>query len=72
MNTETNEVFEANMKFAELESYLYNNKNLKQVYTKFPATGDPVRLGKKKPDDGFRDVLRDVRHHHKKDSINTW
>jgi hypothetical protein len=72
MNRDTEEVFEVNMKFTELEQYLNDNSNLTQVFTKFPALGDSVRLGMRKPDDGFRDVLRNVKHHHKKDAINTW
>jgi hypothetical protein len=72
MNTTTDEVFDVNMKFTEFEQYLKDNYHLKQVFTKFPGIGDPVRLGKRKPDDGFRDVLRTVQQHHKKDSINTW
>ena len=72
MNKDTEEVFEVNMKFAELEQYLKEQPNLTQVFTKFPGVGDSVRLGMRKPDDGFRDVLRNVKHHHKKDSINTW
>lgn len=68
----TNEEFEVNMKFSELENYLKENAHLQQIFNKFPGLGDPVRLGLKKPDDGFRDVLRNVRHHHKKDNINTW
>jgi hypothetical protein len=72
MNKDTDEVFEVNMKFTEFEQYLNDNTNITQVFTKFPALGDSVRLGVRKPDDGFRDVLRNVKHHHKKDSINTW
>jgi hypothetical protein len=72
MNKDTDEVFEVNMKFTEFEQYLNDNTNITQVFTKFPALGDSVRLGMRKPDDGFRDVLRNVKHHHKKDSINTW
>lgn len=72
MNTNTEEVFEVNMKFTEFEQYLKDNTHFKQVFTKFPAVGDSIRLGVRKPDDGFRDVLRNVQHHHKKDSINTW
>jgi hypothetical protein len=72
MDNTTDEVFEVNMKFTELEHYLKDNPNLKQVFNKFPAVGDSVRLGLRKPDDGFRDVLQNVKHHHKKDSINTW
>lgn len=71
-NVDTDEIFEVNMKFAELEAYLSNNPNHKQVFVKFPGTADPSRLGLHKPDDGFRDVLRTIRSHHKKDSINTW
>jgi len=73
MNKNTEEVFEVNMKFTEFEQYLKDNSHdIKQVFTRFPATGDSVRLGVRKPDDGFRDVLRNVRHYHKKDSINTF
>jgi hypothetical protein len=72
MNKDSDEVFEVNMKFTEFEQYLKDNINLIQVFTKFPALGDSVRLGMRKPDDGFRDVLRNVKHNHKKDSINTW
>jgi hypothetical protein len=72
MNTTNEEVFEVNLKFTEFEQYLKDNPHVKQVFTKFPGIGDPVRLGKRKPDDGFRDVLRNVQHHHKKDSINTF
>lgn len=72
MNKDTDEVFEVNMKFTEFEQYLNDNTHITQVFTKFPALGDSVRLGMRKPDDGFRDVLRNVKHHHKKDSINTW
>lgn len=71
-NTETLEEFEVTLKYSELEQYLQDNTNIQQIFTKFPGSGDPVSLGLRKPDDGFRDVLRNVRHHHKKDSINTF
>ena len=72
MDTTTEEVFDVSMKFTEFEQYLADNSHLKQVFIKFPALGDPIRLGTRKPDNGFRDVLKNVKHHHKKDSINTW
>jgi hypothetical protein len=72
MNTTTEEVFEVNMKFTEFEAYLKDNSQLKQVFIRFPALGDPVRLGKRRPDDGFRDVLKTVSSHHKKNVINSW
>jgi hypothetical protein len=72
MNKDTSQVFEVNMKFADLEHYLNENPNLVQVFNKFPGLGDPVRLGLRKPDDGFRDTLKTVASHHKKNVINTW
>lgn len=72
MNKKTEEVFDVNMKFTDLDAYLASNPSYKQVFTKFPAIGDSIRLGVRKPDDGFRDVLRNVQHHHKRDSINTF
>jgi hypothetical protein len=72
MNKDTTEVFDVNMKFTEFEQYLNDNINITQVFTKFPALGDSVRLGKRKPDDGFRDVLKTVAGHHKKNVINDW
>lgn len=71
-DNETQEEFEVTLKYSELEQYLKDNPKIQQIFTKFPGFGDPVRLGLKKPDDGFRDVLKNVRHHHKKDSINTF
>lgn len=72
MNTETDEVFEVNLKFADLEPYLQQNPLYKQIFKKFPGIGDPIRQGVRKPDDGFRDVLKTVQGHHKKNEINTW
>jgi hypothetical protein len=71
-NIETDEVFEVNMKFSDLEKYLSDNPSHKQIFTRFPGTADPIRMGIRKPDDGFRDVLRNVQHHHKRNSINDW
>jgi hypothetical protein len=71
-DTSTDDVFEVNLRFSELDGYLSNNPNYKQVFTKFPGVVDPTRLGRKKPDDGFKDVLREVKNHHKRDNINTW
>lgn len=71
-NIETLEEFEITVKYSELAEYLKENPHVQQIFNKFPGFGDPVRLGLRKPDDNFRDVLRNVRHHHKKDSINTF
>lgn len=60
------------MKISELDEFRNTNPHLKSIITGAPSIGDPARLGRIKPDDGFRDVLRNVQHHHKKDNINTW
>jgi len=63
-NTETNEQFDLILSMSERETYLKDNPHVKQIFKRFPGVVDPVRLGRKKPDDGFRDVLRNVKHHH--------
>jgi len=68
----TGDIIEESMKISELDEFKQNNPHLKQKIVGAPSIGDPARLGRMKPDDGFRDVLRNVQHHHKKDSINTW
>jgi len=71
-NSETNEIFDTVISMAEREQFLLNNPHISQIIKTAPSIGDSVRLGLRKPDEGFRDVLRNVQHHHKKDNINTW
>lgn len=37
-----------------------------------PAIGDSFRLGLRKPDDAFRDRLKDIKKSHYKSNINTF
>jgi len=69
-NNETLEEFEINIKYSELEEYLKTNPHIQQIFTRFPGTGDPVRLGLKRPDDNFRDVLKKAKSAHKYNTIN--
>lgn len=71
-NNETEEEFEVTLKYVELDQYLKDNPNIQQIFKRFPGMGDPVRLGLRKPDDGFRDALRHVKDNHKKNNINTF
>jgi hypothetical protein len=71
-DTNTGEIIDKTMKIAELDTFKLENPHLLQRIFRAPALGDPTRLGIRKPDDGFRDVLKNVKHHHKKDNINTW
>jgi len=72
LNTETEEQYDLYLSMSERETYLQENPHVKQLILGAPAIGDSVRLGLRKPDDSFRDVLKNVKHHHKKDNINTW
>lgn len=56
--------FSLDLTMKEREDYLENNKNIQQIFTKAPSLGDPVRLGIRKPEQGFRDVLREIKKSH--------
>jgi hypothetical protein len=72
LNTETNEEFDISMPISELDSYKAQNPHLEQIIKTPPRLADPTRLGLKKPDSGFRDVLKKVKRAHKGSSVNTW
>ncbi len=71
-NIKTEEEFEKNMKYEEKALYLSENPDIVQAFNKFPGYADPGRLGLKKPDDGFRDVLKNIKSHHKHNTINSF
>lgn len=59
-NKDTGEVFEKIMKIAEREVYLQENSNIEPFIGAAPAIGDSVRLGVRKIDNGFKDVLQQI------------
>lgn len=69
-NRDTNEIFEVTMKYSELETYLTENPDMQQIFNRFPSTGDSVRLGMTRPDDGFKDVLKKAKTAHKYSTVN--
>lgn len=69
-NIDSDEEFEVNLKYSDLENYLDENPHIKQIFTRFPGTVDSVRIGIRKPDEGFRDALREVKRNHKRNTIN--
>lgn len=71
-NKETGEEFEEFMlKISELEPYLEANPHLEQLVHGCPGLGYNIHT--KKPDDGFRDVLRAIKKRSgKRNSINTF
>ena len=52
------------MSISEKEEFLKQNPNVTQLLTAPIPIGDSVRLGLRKPDNGFRDLLKRVQSHH--------
>ena len=71
LNKETNEEFDISMPISDLDDYKKNNPHLEQLLTGM-RLGDPTRLGLRKPDSGFRDVLKKVKRAHRGSTVNTW
>ena len=59
-NTETGEVFEKQMKISELDQYKLDNPTHERYFDSAPPLGDAVRLGVRKLDNGFREVLQKI------------
>ena len=74
-NKETGEEFDEIMSISKLDQYKIDNPNLEQLLGT-PPLGDPVRLGMKKPDDTFRDILKQIKKNNDskrvRSTINTW
>lgn len=69
-NNETGEVKEVSMKISELDQWKNENNQWTQLITGTPGICDPIRIGIKKPDSSFRDILKNVKHVHKKNNVN--
>lgn len=59
LNKDTGEVFDKLMTWNDRQTYLEQNPML-EVVIGAPAMGDSVRLGIRKNDDGFREVLSKI------------
>jgi hypothetical protein len=60
-NKDTGEVITLTMKISEKEEYLKSNPNIESYFGDTQMNiGDPVRLGVRKIDGGFKDVLARV------------
>lgn len=66
----TGVVFERTMKIAEKEIYLTDNPNIESYHTTINL-GDPVRLGIRKVDGGFKDVLSRIHDRSPGSTLNT-
>jgi len=74
-NTETGEEFDEIMSISKLDQYKLDNPHLVQLLGSSPI-GDPVRLGLKKPDQEFRNILKDIKKNFDsktiRTTVNTW
>jgi hypothetical protein len=69
-NTETEEVFTEILSLSEREEFLKNNPHIKQNLAT-PGHADSVRLGVRKIDKSFNDVLIKAKSAHKYSTIDT-
>lgn len=69
-NEETNEEFTTIMSMSEREEFLKSNPNIKQCLAT-PAFADSVRMGVRKIDRSFNDVLIKAKSSHKHSTIDT-
>ena len=57
---ETGEVFEKFMSISAREAYLQENPNIETMLSGTPMIVDPVRIGVRKVDSGFKEVLQKI------------
>jgi hypothetical protein len=70
-NTKTGEVFDDFMSISQMETYLDENKHIRQELGT-PLIVSGVSSGKNKPDSGFRDILKTIKKRHPKSTVNTF
>ena len=59
------------MSISEMEKYLQDNPN-KERAPASPPIVPGVASARMKPDQGFRDVLRNIKHQNPRSNVNTW
>lgn len=69
-NTKTGEVIEKQMKIAEKEDFLKENPDFESFHSTMNL-GDPVRLGVRKVDGGFKEVLQKIHSRAPGSRLNT-
>lgn len=70
-NKETGEIVEKMIPMSELDQFKEDNPHLEKCLSA-PGFGDPWRLGITKPDNGFRDLLKETKKSHHGSTINTF
>jgi hypothetical protein len=67
-NKETGETYDEIMSMSRRETYLEENPQIEQIIGS-PAIGDPVRLGVRTIDDGFREVLSKIHNNNYRSNL---
>ena len=74
LNNETGEEYENFMSISELDAYLQENPHITQLVNGAPMIASGRGMGK--PEDGFRDLLKDIKKRNQKgitrSTINTF
>lgn len=71
-NNETDEVYEVFMGISERDQFIIDNPGVTQLPPNSLTVVDPVRLGRMKPSDSFRDIIRNIKKEHHGSKVNTW
>lgn len=72
LDKNTNKEFDVTMSISEHDKYLEENEHIIQIIKSVPLC-DPTRVGvTTKPDDGFRDVLRNIKKNNPRSNVNTF
>jgi predicted nucleic acid-binding Zn ribbon protein len=69
-NEETGEVTDHYMSISSMEEFEKENPNMKKVIHA-PAIGDAVRMGVRKTDEGFNDLLKSIKKNKPGSTIKT-
>lgn len=59
-NTSTGEVMDKFLNFSSKDKFLEENPEFEIIITAAPAVCDPVRVGVRKKDTGFKEVLQKI------------
>ena len=68
-NKETGELFEQLMSISAREQFLTDNPHIESVIAGAPGLSDPARMGVKKTDASFRDLLKNIKRQHIRSTI---
>ncbi len=68
-NKETNDIHDKFLNISAKDSYLEANPNLETIITSAPPIGDSVRLGLRKPDSSFNEVLHKIASNNYKSNL---